>query len=186
MSLFRFPHLICPRNHPVTLAGFLPLLFPLPSTPHPLSSTQLRSSYQLPTSPDGRYRCPELSTAGLKGLLIFLFLHLLIFPVPPSFCSQSSPKCLPSSPLYPTFVHKIYWMNPCRFLTTAELCSHYSWRNIIVLFCLQIFARLKRNFWLSWQEKRWKKMKRADKRTGMTRMLLLINVNEMNQSQSLE
>lgn len=133
----------------------LPLLFPLPSTPHPLSDMQLRSSYQLPTSPDGHYHCPVLSTAGLKGLPVFLFLHLLILLSCSSLflltASAYLPPILLSSSIYPSCVQKICWMNPCRVLNNRVSC----WRSLTVFFCwLQKFVRPKRNFCLSWQEKR--------------------------------
>ena len=75
--LLRFPHLICPWNYPVKLTSdqhLIPLLFPLPSTPHLLSDTHLRSSFQLWTSQGGLYHWPEMSTAGPKD-----------FSLPPSY-----------------------------------------------------------------------------------------------------
>ena len=75
--IFHFPHLIRPQTCPVEPTSgrhLLPLPFPLPSAPHPLADIQLRSSYQLPTSPDGHYRWSEVSAYS------FSCLHLLIFP----------------------------------------------------------------------------------------------------------
>lgn len=76
MSLLHFPHLICPWNCHLKLTSdqhLHPLLLPLPPTAHPLSDTQLRSSYQPPTSPDGPYRWPVLSTARPQGLSFSIF-----------------------------------------------------------------------------------------------------------------
>lgn len=107
------------------------------------------TSYQLPTSPDGLYHWIKLSTAGLKGLLIFLFLHLLILR--PCFCLLFSSLC-------PSFVCKTYWMSPFRFLTAKFLVimfSHCSWKNVLVaLCCLQKSVKLKQYVWPKRQERR--------------------------------